>query len=224
MRHNTDEVNDLIELSNKVAPFVVGYEGNVSKKSGNVFFIKASGRRLSEVNEKSFIKYDFDLNQLNNFDYKGSMEVDFHAFLLNFERINYVCHTHPTQTMKILCSDKIIDFAEKRLFPDQVVFNGPTSCVIPYTKPGKPLKTVIEKEISNWINEYYELPKLILLANHGIITMGSTPNECLIKTEICEKSANIFLGSHFSQVNFLKKEHIDELIEDENEKYRIKNL
>lgn len=222
--YGTDDVDDLISLSHKVAPYVVGYEGNVSKKNGDVFFIKASGTRLSEVDKKCFVKYDFELNQLNNLNHRGSMELDFHAFLLSFSQINYVCHTHPTQTMKILCSDKIIDFAEKRLFPDQVVFNGPMSCVIPYTKPGNLLKKVIEKKILSWVQKYDELPKLILLANHGIITVGRTPNECLLKTEICEKSASIFLGSHFSQVNFLKRKHIEELIKDDNEKYRIKNL
>ena len=126
--------------------------------------------------------------------------------------------------MKILCSSKIYEFAEKRIFPDQVVFNGKNSCVIPYVKPGVELKKIIELEISKWISNYGQLPKLILLKNHGIITFGKTIDECVIKTEICEKSAEIFLGASIHGIDFLTVDEVNELLNDEKEKYRIKQL
>ena len=73
--------------------------------------------------------------------------------------------------------------------------------------------------------EYDEPPKVILLENHGIITFGKTIDECVIKTEICEKSAEIFLGARtLGNVNFLSEKNINELINDEKEKLRLKSL
>jgi len=126
--------------------------------------------------------------------------------------------------MKILCSNKIYEFAEKRIFPDQVVFNGVSSCIIPYTKPGVELKKMVELEVSKWIKNYGELPKLILLKNHGIITFGKTVDECIIKTEICEKSAEIFSGALIHGIEFLTNNEVTELLNDEKEKYRINQL
>lgn len=216
---------DLIKLSTKISKFVVGFEGNVSKKSQDIITIKASGKKLSDISSNDFINYNFNLKQLNNFSLKGSMELDFHSLFLSYDDINYVCHTHPTNTLKILSSDKINEFANKRIFPDQVIFNGPKSCVIPYVQPGIKLKEIIKEKIENWVLLYNELPKLILLQNHGVITFGRSIDECIIKTEICEKSAEIFCGSQLlGEIKFLTENNIDELINDEKEKYRFKKL
>jgi L-fuculose-phosphate aldolase len=64
-------------------------------------------------------------------------------------------------------------------------------------------------------------PKLILLKNHGIIACGKTIDECTIISEICEKSAEIFIGAiNTNNINFLTDESINDLIVDKNEKYR----
>ena len=66
-----------------------------------------------------------------------------------------------------------------------------------------------------------EFPKLILLKNHGIIACGKTIEECSIISEICEKSAEIFIGSKLiGNMNFLSTFQVNSLIFDEKEKYR----
>ena len=73
--------------------------------------------------------------------------------------------------------------------------------------------------IFNQSNKYF--PKLILLKNHGIICLGSTAEECLVATEICEKAAEIFLGSKLSgSINFLIESDQSKLEKDPNEIYR----
>ena len=223
--NSTDNFEDLIYLSNKISKFVVGFEGNVSKKNKGVITIKGSGKKLDGITSIDFVNYDFNLNQLNNFNIKGSMELDFHSYLLSFEDIHYVCHTHPTNLLKILCTDKINDFAEKRFFPDQVIFNGDKSLVIPYISPGIKLQKSIEESLNLWMLDNKSLPKIILLKNHGLITFGKTVEECIIKTEICDKSAEIFIGSlSIGDLNPLTKQEITELINDDKEKYRLSNL
>ena len=65
------------------------------------------------------------------------------------------------------------------------------------------------------------VPKVILLKNHGIITCGKTIDECIISTDICEKSADIFIGSvSLGKINFLSNKELEDLVNDKNEKYR----
>jgi len=123
--------------------------------------------------------------------------------------------------LKILCSKEIYNFSKNRLFPDQVVFNGTESCVVNYFHPGDELVLEIENSFNEFVRKNNKLPKLILLKNHGIITFGKTINECIVSTEICEKSADIFLGSLFNPL-YLSEFDINKIENDEKEKYRNK--
>jgi L-fuculose-phosphate aldolase len=152
------------------------------------------------------------------------MEAGFHSYLYGQFNVAYIAHTHPTNTVKILCTDLVSDFANKRLFPDQVIYNGPKSCVVPYATPGKPLEAAIHNHLNEFLDKNHTFPKLILLQNHGIICCGTTITECIYSTEICEKSASIFLhgDSCSNRLNFLDQEETIRLSIDENEKYRQK--
>lgn len=103
-------MKELIQLGQSISKFVVGAEGNISQKINDVFYIKASGTRCSNINKYDIIKCNLDGIQLNNFNKKPSMEIGFHSWLLSLTDINFVCHTHPTNTLKILCTDYINEF------------------------------------------------------------------------------------------------------------------
>jgi L-fuculose-phosphate aldolase len=215
------DYSKLKTLGKSVSKFVVGMEGNISEKKDNSFYIKSSGSYLNNLDDSDFVCYDFFGNQLNNFEKKGSLEIEFHKYLLGFDFVNFVCHTHPTNTLKILCTNYANEFSERRLFPDQVVFNGKKSCLIPYKKPGKELFDSLKNKLNEFIKQENFFPKLILLQNHGIISCGRTIEECIIVSEICEKSAEIFLESiTLKNVNYLTDNEINDILNDENEKYR----
>jgi L-fuculose-phosphate aldolase len=212
-------MKSLLELSERVSSFTIGMEGNVSAKSNKGLLIKASGSKLKSLTFEDLVEFDMQCNQISNFTKKGSMELSFHTFLLGFEDIYYVAHTHPVNTLKILCSDLCEEFSNKRLFPDQVVFNGRKSCLVPYSKPGESLTDAIKTNLFEFIQNEGYFPKLILLKNHGIIACGKTVDECVMSTEICEKAAEIFVGV-LGNASFLSEEECDDLFYDENEKYR----
>ncbi len=211
-------IKKLLVLSKQIGKYCVGMEGNISGKNGANFYIKGSGSHICKLRSGDLVKFDFNGNQLNNFKKKGSMELGFHTFLLGYENINFISHTHPTKTLSILSSNKILEFANERIFPDQVIFNGGKSCVVPYAKPGDELTLSIKINVTQFIEENNTFPKLILLQNHGIIACGSTIEECTIISDICEKSAEIYLSS--PNINFLTKNDITSLLDDEKEKYR----
>lgn len=214
-------MKELLYLSDSVSKYCVGMEGNVSMKTDTGLIIKASGTKLNTLNENDLVRYNFEGKQIDNFEKKGSMELGFHIFLLQQNDINFVSHTHPINTLKILCTHHIDAFANNRLFPDQVVFNGKKSCVVLYAKPGDELTEAVKTQVNLFIKINNEFPKLILLKNHGIIACGKTAEECIIISEICEKAAEIFIGSKLiGDINFLPSFQVNSLIFDENEKYR----
>jgi ribulose-5-phosphate 4-epimerase/fuculose-1-phosphate aldolase len=217
---------ELTALAASVSKYCVGMEGNISGKVGTQsFLIKASGHSLSELDHTSLISFDFNNTQLDNFNKKGSMELGFHTFLLSFPNINYVAHTHPEYTLAVLCTEKASEFANNRLFPDQVVFNNTRACLVPYAKPGEDLTSLIKLYVNSFIEKERYFPKLILLKNHGVIACGGSIKECITVTDICEKAAKIYISSSaIGNMYFLTTEQVNSLSVDEKEKYRLEQL
>tara|TARA_Y100001970_G_scaffold103877_1_gene130207 strand:- start:2083 stop:2751 length:669 start_codon:yes stop_codon:yes gene_type:complete len=214
--------DDVIQLAKSVSQFTIAGEGNVSVRDGDAMLIKASGSTLETMTDDDLVRCDLDGNALDGEEKKPSMEVSFHAWILKtFPEINCVCHTHPTNTIKILCSSRIHDFAYRRLFPDQVVRNGTRSCVVPYATPGLPLREAIKTSIEEFMERYEFFPKLILLNNHGIITASASIQEATVSTLMCEKSAEIFIGAKMlNNIQFLTQEEVAAVDTNPSEKYR----
>ena len=214
--------DDVLDLAKKVSKNTIAGEGNVSIRDGDTLLIKASGSTLETMTDDDLVRCNLDGNALDDEKKKPSMEVSFHAWILkSFPEIKCVCHTHPTNTNKILCSGDIIDFASKRLFPDQVVRNGIKSCVVPYATPGISLREEIKKSVLEFIVDNGFFPKLILLKNHGIITASTSVQEAIVSTLMCEKSAEIFIGAKMlGNIQFLTQEEIYAVNTHPSEKYR----
>jgi len=219
-------INNLKKLARHAAKHCIGMEGNISGKiDKNLLYIKASGTRLETLEGEDLIPFNFNGKQLGLFGKKGSMELSFHTYLLGFDKIWYISHTHPVNTLKILCTDNSKIFADFRLFPDQVVFNGPKSCLVPYGKPGEELTSLIKQNVEEFIKTEGYFPKLILLENHGVIACGETIKECIIATDICEKAAEVFVGGlSIGGMKFLTDDEKMALVNDNKEQYRINQL
>ena len=216
-------MDDILKLAYALSSHTICGEGNVSGRDGDSFWIKASGTSLDTLKKEDLVAWHLNAVPYNVKD-KPSMEVLFHAWIFdNYPEVNYIAHTHPTNTNKILCSRSCHSFAEHRLFPDQVVRNGSKSCLVPYATPGKELREEIKKQIGYFVEEEGFFPKLILLENHGIITTGSTHIDCIASTLMCEKSAEIFIGARLlGQIKFLTPEEGSAVDKCPNEAYRRK--
>tara|TARA_B100000508_G_scaffold131904_1_gene120401 strand:+ start:2215 stop:2883 length:669 start_codon:yes stop_codon:yes gene_type:complete len=220
-------MDDLLKLAHALSPYTICGEGNVSQKVQDefqsCFYIKASGTSLDSLKRENLVACNLSGSPLDSTQ-KPSMEVSFHAWIFdNFCDVNFIAHTHPTFTNKILCSESCHSFADQRLFPDQVVRNGRKSCLVPYATPGRELRDEIKKQIEYFIDDEGFFPKLILLENHGIITTGSTYKDCLASSLMCEKSAEIFLGAKLlGKIQYLTEDQINAIDKCPNEAYRRK--
>jgi rhamnose utilization protein RhaD (predicted bifunctional aldolase and dehydrogenase) len=192
-------------------------EGNTSAKlSADTFLVKASGSCLETLSEGNLVECHFapllamlDRAEISEQEIedallasrvdpaarKPSVEALFHAWLLTLDGVAWVGHTHPISVNQILCSGRGIDFALRRLFPDQIVCCGLASVHIPYTDPGLQLARAIRGGVLLHIRVHGAPPRVIQLENHGLIALGPSPQAVQAATFMADKSAQIFAGA-----------------------------
>ncbi len=192
--------------------YVIIGEGNTSCRADeDSFYVKASGQTMHEISAEGFVAMRLaeTLAAIERGDAQGvqnakvhpqapqrpSVEAAFHALLLAECGAQFVGHSHATAVNQILCSSRAHDFAEQRMFPDEVVLCGPRSAFVPYVDPGFPLALAIRSAAREYMQAEGEAPKLILLQNHGLIALGKTPLEVLNITAMAVKAARIFVGA-----------------------------
>jgi rhamnose utilization protein RhaD (predicted bifunctional aldolase and dehydrogenase) len=184
---------------------------------------------LALFEKKSLPDIDMEMALLdarvNKHAKKPSIEALFHAWLLTLEGVNFVGHSHPVTCNQILCSPRSRDFAEHRLFPDEVVCCGPCSVFVPYVDPGLPLAREIRDKTLAYIKEFNQPPRLILLQNHGVIALGATPSSVLACLLMAEKAGEIFMGAAaMGGPHFLAAASVERIAGRPDEHYRQRQL
>ena len=216
-------LNDLVTMSRNLGDpardLAILGEGNTSARAGTeTFWVKASGVEMRTIGPDGFVQVRFDpvLSMLEAADLddtrvkagleaaktdptvkaRPSVETVLHALALQLEGIRFVGHTHPTAVNAVLCSQKAEEAIAGRLFPDEIVYCGVAPVCIPYTDPGIPLARTVRDSISRYLDEYGEIPKVILMQNHGLIALGRTSLEVENITAMVVKASRVLLGSY----------------------------
>ncbi|MEQ8676278.1 MAG: class II aldolase/adducin family protein [Aggregatilineales bacterium] len=224
--------------------YVIIGEGNTSARiDDGTFYVKASGQRMENISAEGFVAVNFDpiLGLLDNppqtnseqkaimngakvdtsSPLSPSIEVSFHAMLLQECGVGWVGHTHPIAVNQLLCSEHAETFAQNRTCPDEVVLCGPESVFVPYVDPGLPLALAIREQVRAYMQTHGEAPKVVLLANHGVIALGNTPAEILNIMAMCVKSARILVGAYsVGKPVFMSKADIMHIYKRPDEIYR----
>lgn len=245
----TDQtLTQLVEMTRFIGQpqnnYVIIGEGNTSLRvDDDSFWIKASGHEMQTITEEGFVQIRF-APILGLFDtpdmpadeqkqvaaaakvnadspLRPSVEVSFHAVLLSDCNINCIAHTHPVAINRILCSNRAEQFANNRIFPDEVVLCGPRSVFVPYVDPGLPLAIAIRERVQRYMDTEGEPPKVILMASHGLIALGQSPTEALKITAMAVKAAEIFAGAcSVGQPVFMSEADIRHIYKRPDEIYR----
>ena len=234
----SDVVNQLLMLAHELGredrQLAILGEGSVSARlEGGLFAVKAGGTGLGalEAGQISICRSDkvlplLDKRMLTDTAVESALlearvdsnaprpgiEAVFHAWLLTVGDVRFVGHCHPLGVCQVLCSPRARDFAEQRMFPGEIVFCGPASVYVPYADPGLPLAWQIRERTRDFMNSQGRVPRLILLQNHGVIALGSTPEAVLASVLMAEKAARIFAGAAaMGGPNFLLPQHVERI-------------
>ncbi len=205
------------ELGSPQLQLAILGEGNTSARlSPGRFLVKASGTSLQTLQERDLVECRADLllplldregpsdaevetalmsARADSSAGKPSVEALFHAWLLSLDGIEFVGHTHAPAVNSILCSPHGREFAEERVFPDEVVCCDVESVFVSYTDPGLRLAQAIRQQTMVFCLKHERPPRVVLLENHGIITLGRTPDAVRAAMFMAEKAAHIWLGA-----------------------------
>jgi len=249
---SNDILSQLVALSNHLGDPAYDYamlgEGNTSAKvDDETFWVKASGSSLGTLDENGLVQVRFDrLYELLRSDdisdeavkiglteakvdpaspKHPSTEAVLHAIALGLDGVHFVGHTHPTAINALTCSVAFENAAKGRLFPDEIVSCGPASVIVPYTDPGLPLARKTNELIDAFIDDYGELPKVILMQNHGLFALGATAHEVEAITAMAVKAARVLMGAYaFGGPHFLTPENVARIHTRPDEQYRRKRI
>jgi rhamnose utilization protein RhaD (predicted bifunctional aldolase and dehydrogenase) len=221
MNNRTEKLTALLRLSHELGhpqrPLAILGEGNTSVRlNDRSFLVKASGSNLAALRESDVVECKSDLllkmldetglsdaevdsrlmkSRMDSKAKKSSVEALFHAWFLTLPDIHFVGHTHAPAVNGVLCSPRAREFAERRIFPDEIVCCDAASVFVPYTDPGLRLAQQIRKRTVAFIRKHQRPPRVVLLENHGIITLGRTAEAVLAAMLMAEKAAGIWLGA-----------------------------
>jgi rhamnose utilization protein RhaD (predicted bifunctional aldolase and dehydrogenase) len=248
--HNST-LTDLLNLSHEIGREDRGLailgEGNTSARlSDDTFLVKASGTCLGTLGEQDLVECRFPallplLERQNMTDAeidaallaarvnpaakKPSVEAVFHAYLLSLPGVRFVGHCHATNVNRILCSPRARDFAEHRMFPDEIVCCGIASVFVPYTDPGLRLSHVIRQETEAFVKKHQRQPRVIVMQNHGITALGQTWQSIISALLMAEKAARIFAGAAaLGGPVFFTPENVERIAGRPDEAYRQRAL
>ena len=250
--NRTELVSELLRLSHELGnpqrPLAILAEGNTSGRlDDDSFLVKASGSNLAGLREPDLVECrgenlltllkrdgkipDAEIetallaSRVDPRAKKPSVETLFHAWLLTLAGIEFVGHAHAPAVNSILCSPRAREFAEKRLFPDEIVCCDVASVFVPYTDPGLRLAQAIRDRTEKFVGKFGRPPRVILLENHGIIGLGRTAEAVLAALLMAEKAAGIWLGAAaLGGPVFLSPEHVDRVSNRPDEALRRKTL
>jgi rhamnose utilization protein RhaD (predicted bifunctional aldolase and dehydrogenase) len=156
---------------------------------------------------------------------RPSVETMMHAYLLSWEGINFVGHTHPTAINALTCSARGKELSRGRLTPEEIVFCGPRSCWVEYTDPGLPMARAVRAAVEEYAEECSALPRMILVQNHGMIVPGRTAEEVETSTQIAVKTARSLVGTMaFGGPNFLPQEEVNRICTRPDEALRLRKM
>lgn len=245
-------LQELISLSRELGrperDLVILGEGNTSALcEDGTMFVKASGTQLSTIEADGFVRvYRQQVAELVNkgnlsdeqvktalddakYDQsvkrRPSVETVLHALALGEAGVKFVGHTHPVAVNALSCSVFVNEAIAGRLFPDEIVVCGPAPLFIPYTDPGLPLARAVRDGLASYLDRWGQTPKVILMQNHGLITLGGSASEVDNITAMYVKTCRVLMGTYaFGGPNFLTPANVRRIHTRPDELYRRQQL
>ena len=164
---------------------VVAAGGNISARVGDTMFISPSGYSIADATEEDYVPVEISTGKiLDDFPLKPSSEVLMHLRCYRVRSdIRAIVHVHPPILVGIISAGGMI----QPFTPDSVALLGKPA-ILDYILP---TTDVLARAVEEKVKE----ADVILLRNHGVVTVGANLREACYKAEVAEDTAKSFLAS-----------------------------
>ena len=220
-RFDPDVVPDaLIDLTRSLGDpakdLVILAEGNTSTLlQDDEIVVKASGASMAEATASDFVvcsvselvslmddpsatqddlTHALDAGEVDGRRRRGSIETLVHVAVQSLQKTTFVAHTHPTPVVSLLASSHQATAFDHFVYSDEVAVIG-SLVYVPYAQPGIDLGRVVLASLREYFAAHDELPSLVLLANHGLISLSETAAGAEAVTLMATKGARVRLAA-----------------------------
>jgi L-fuculose-phosphate aldolase len=154
--------------------------GNISQRSGSNYFITASRTDKGNMQESDICVLNSEGVSISQ-GLKPSMESAFHmAIYYRRSDVGAVVHAHPLFATAYACSGKKMNY---KLSGESWALCGEPAWA-EYRRMGS-------KDLADAVADASQKSDIILLQNHGVITLGKTLYEAYEKMEVIEMTARL---------------------------------
>ena len=203
----------LVKYGKKIAErkLVVGPGGNISARTAEVVYMKASGIAFEEAEESDYIGVELRTGKIVEGELKPTCEIEMHLACYSVrEDVRAVIHTHPPLATAVAMSGESL----RAFTPDFAALVGPEVPVAEYVVPGG-------KELAEAVKRVVKKHNGVLLANHGLLTVGANLKEAYYRTLIIEDACKSLLAAKLlGKMRFFTPEQVAQIIGLEAERYR----
>ena len=182
---------------------VSAYEGNISVRVSDRVIITPSGICKGLLDPDMLIETDLYGNELSAPEgLRASSETKLHCAIYRTRpEIRSVCHTHATFSTAFAVIGKPIKtdaYPEMRTLYDY----------IPVAEYGRPSTDDIWKDVVRLIKDYH----IVLMANHGPVSVGTSIWDAYLRMESCESIAKVlYYARQMGKEAYLPQEEIKAL-------------
>lgn len=179
----------------------IGTSGNISVKSEEGIYITASGTCLSNLKEEDIVLIDFDGNELSKV--KASSEKMLHSEIYKLRPdVKAIIHTHPEYlTSFAACHQKLDEpiMSENILYFEDIP-------VAEYAMPSS-------KELVDNTVKYLTNRDVVMMANHGAISVADNLEHAFVKMETAEYYAKVTINTKIiGHAKLLSKKDVEDLL------------
>ena len=156
------------------------FGGNLSVRAGNLVFIKATGAVMDEMSEERVAVIDMDGNQISGV--RPSSEYRLHlAVYRRRPDVGAIAHLHPQYS---IVASTLLSGELPIITPEAELYLGKI--------PIAPFRPAGTEELAEITAEALRNADAVLMAKHGIVTVGKSLREAFYKAELVEESAKLW--------------------------------
>lgn len=181
----------------------VGTAGNVSVNVGDTMYITPSSIPYDEMVVEDILEVNLSTGTVVNGSRKPSSETPMHTNIYKMDsNIKAIVHTHSTYATMFACANISIPPVHY-----MIADIGREVAVTPYARFGSEL-------LAEYAVDTLKDAKGVLLANHGVVAVGTTIDDAYRRAETIEELARLAYGSFtLNSVKPLSEKDLKEALE-----------
>jgi len=155
--------------------------GNLSYRSGADMWISPTGCALDELQEDDWVRVHLESGEAYPHRYRPSSEVVLHREIYAVRPdISAVYHTHPPHVIAL----SLLGIELKPIGSEAPITLGNSIPLVPYEIPTSPR---LAQAVVPSAREH----NVLVLENHGLVTLGRSNREAYLRAELAEEIAHI---------------------------------